>query len=223
MYASRTAAIVAAALFVLGACGSSSNAGTAAPATVAPAAPASAAAASVPAPAASVAPASLPAASAVAQAASAPPAGPSLPPTTIDPCALLTTKEASLLADTTLPDATATAANPARLCVRNSTSAIKGITVGVLDASAASDAQVGYQEAIAQIRASQAGIKLIPVSGVGDEADALAYSSSILSIEAIYVRKGKVFFDIVYLAHAGGGPSIGDLENAAKVALGRLP
>jgi hypothetical protein len=151
-----------------------------------------------------------------------PPVGPTLPPTTIDPCALLTDQEASRLAGTTLSAGKPETAASERLCVRNGAAGLPAVTVAVLDASAASEAQIAYQEAWTKVNASLKGFNPTPVAGLGDEAETLSFSMSGFSGIGIAVRKGKVFFDIFYEG-AGGGPSVSALKSAASTALGRLP
>jgi hypothetical protein len=221
MHASRTFVVLAVAAIALGACSSSG-------ATAAPAAPASVAAANTPAPAASAQPSTpAPASAMPTLAMTEPPAGASLPLANIDPCTLLTDQEASQLAGATLPAGKGSVAGSQRLCVRAATGLPpSSITVGVIDASSVSQAEIAYNEAYLNLKATTAGLHPTPVTGIGDQAETISASMSVqgvtASIAAIYVRKGGIFFDIVFEG-VGAGPGMSALESAASTAVGRLP
>lgn len=230
MSASRAFVILTAASLVLGACSS------AAPST---GAAASAPAAATAAPAASAAPVAAP--SAVASVPSAPvpasePPAATMPdvtavPTSVDPCQLVTAAEAGQLAGTTFGAGhDETTSGNGRLCVYGSQT-LNVFTVDVGQAPDVATAKSEETAALAELQKASnvSGLKVTELPGFASGADAAVaqggatIAGKTISVSAIYVLKGVIFFGFSDLVLGTGAPSASALEAQAKVSLGRVP
>jgi hypothetical protein len=184
----------------------------------------------------SVAPAS-PAASAIATASASAGASGSesaqatAVPTSVDPCQLVTAQEVSALTGATFSAGQAsTAANNVKSCNYGQ----EGVDFTVIASRAPDEATAKKNEddAKAQLQRNAPGLpyKLEELPGFAPGADAAIVSGSMdsggLSYSgiAIYVLKGTDFFAITDIATMGAGPpTSAEMQDLAKVALGRLP
>ena len=154
-------------------------------------------------------------------------------PTSVDPCQLVTAKEVSALTGATFSaDAgqAATDTNNVKTCSYGQ----EGVDVTVL-ASRAPDvatAKKDEDDAKADLQKNAPGlpIKVDDLPGFSPGADAVVVSlsmggsASTYSGIAIYVLKGTDFFAITDISTLGsGGPTSAQMQDLAKVALGRLP
>ena len=225
MSASRAFVILTAASLVVGACSSAAATGAPAAATAAP--EASAAPVSVPSAAASM--------PIVASVASLPPAA-TMPditavPTSVDPCPLVTAAEAGQLAGTTFgagkPETTS---GNGRICVYGSQT-LNVFTVIVGQAPDAATAKSEETAALAELQnaSNVSGLKVTQLPGFASGADAAVaqggatIAGKTISVSAIYVLKGVIFFGFSDLVLGTGAPGASALEAQAKVALTRVP
>jgi hypothetical protein len=207
-----TVALVLAGL-VVGACSSSTataaGTGTPAPTSVAPAATSTPAATDTPAP-------------------SSEPSLATGVPTSLDPCQLVTSQEASQLAGASYgAGVEGTTSGGGKTCVYGGQT-LNVFTVIVGQAPDVATAQAGKAEAQAAIL-QQAG-KGIAFTELPNFADGAAYlvgsftvSGQTLNGSAIYVLKGTVFFGFSDLALGHPTPTSAALQAQAQVILGRLP
>jgi hypothetical protein len=207
----RTAAALAVPLsaLLLTACGSSASTGTSSGSGSAAAAQ----------PAASAAPS--PSQSAVA--------------TSLDPCQLVTSSEASSLAGTTFGPGQEETTNGGKRCVYGSQTT-NVFTVEVAQAQDASTAQADWSQEQSQAQ-NLVEQKLPPgvdvslntqnVTGLGDRA-ATAYSTASVAghkigISGIYLLKGATFLAFQDLLLGSNPPSSAAMQAEARTALGRVP
>ena len=154
-------------------------------------------------------------------------------PTSVDPCQLVTAQEVSALTGATFSaDAgqAATDTNDVKTCNYGQ----EGVDVTIL-ASRAPDvatAKKDEDDAKADLQKNAPGlpIKVDDLPGFSPGADAVVVSlsmggsASTYSGIAIYVLKGTDFFAITDISTLGfGGPTSAQMQDLAKVALGRLP
>jgi len=228
MSASRAFVILTAASLVVGACSSaapSTGAAASAPAAATAAPAASAAPVTVPSAAASVAAsvASLPPASAVPEATGV--------ATSVDPCQLVTASEAGQLAGATFgPGKPETTSGNGRICVYGSQT-LNVFTVDVGQAPDVATAKSEETAALAELQKASnvSGLKVTELPGFASGADAAVaqggatIAGKTISVSAIYVLKGVIFFGFSDLVLGTGAPSASALEAQAKVALTRVP
>lgn len=132
-------------------------------------------------------------------------------------CTLLTDAQASAVNASNYPPGVNHLLNSGFIeCVWQSPTPPSSITVQVLSTSG----DTAAQEAYANAEASVHGFALTPVTGVGDEAE-IARAPAGVNTGGIYVRKGSMFFDVVYLG--GTTPPDAALTTAATLVLGNLP
>lgn len=230
MSASRAFVILTAASLALGACSSaapSTGAAVSAPAAATAAPAASAAPVTAPSVAASVPSAAVPA--------SEPPAA-TMPdvtavPTSVDPCQLVTAAEAGQLAGTTFgPGKPETTSGNGRLCIYGSQT-LNVFTVDVGQAPDVATAKSEETAALAELQKASnvSGLKVTELPGFADGADAAVaqggatIAGKTISVSAIYVLKGVIFFGFSDLVLGTGAPSASALEAQAQVSLGRVP
>ena len=154
-------------------------------------------------------------------------------PTSVDPCQLVTAQEVSALTGATFSaDAgqAATDTNNVKTCSYGQ----EGVDVTVLASRAPDEATAKKDEddAKADLQKNAPGlpIKVDDLPGFAPGADAVVVSlsmggsASTYSGIAIYVLKGTDFFAITDISTLGfGGPTSAQVQDLAKVALGRLP
>ena len=100
-------------------------------------------------------------------------------------------------------------------CVWQTPTPPSSITLQVLATSGDTSAQEAYANAEAEVH----GFSVVTVPGVGDEAE-IARAPGV-NTGGIYVRRGNLFFDVVYLN--GTGATDAALVLAATEVLGNLP
>jgi hypothetical protein len=223
MSASRACVILAATSLVLGACTSAAATGVPAAATAAPTAstapvPVPSAAASVVASVASLAPAAtMPDVTAV--------------PTAVDPCQLVTAAEAGQLAGATFgagkPETTS---GHGRICIYGyQTLNIFSVIVGQAPDVATAKSEEAAAVAELQKASQTSGLKVTQMPGFASGADAAVVQGGAtiggktISVSAIYVLKGVVFFGFSDVVLGASAPDASALEAQARVALGRIP
>jgi hypothetical protein len=213
----RTAAtlpVIASAL-LLAACSS--------PATTTPSQPASAAAAQASSPAAPTAAGSVAATQ-------------SAVPTSLNPCQLVTSSEASALAGTTFgPGQEEANGKHGKRCVYGSqTTNVFTVEVGQAASPAAADADWSAEQARAQALINKklpAGISLSAhtqkISGLGDRAafasGSAAAAGQTIGLSGIYLLKGATFLGFQDLLLGHPAPSAAAMEAEAQKALARVP
>lgn len=156
--------------------------------------------------------------------------------TSLDPCQLVTSSEASALAGTTFgPGKEETSGQNGKRCVYGSqTMNVFTVEVGQDPSPSAAQADWSTERARAQrllTRKLPAGISLSmnakDVSGLGDRAAVATGSASaagqMISFSGIYLLKGSTFlgFQNLLLGHAA--PSAAAMEAEAQKALARVP
>jgi len=115
----------------------------------------------------------------------------------------------------TYGDGVASTVPPALVeCVWQSSSPHASITVQVAALPNVSEAQVAYQEAVASQH-----FAVTDVPNFADKAAIVRAPSA--STGGIYVREGRLFYDVVYLN--GTTPTDDELKLAATIVLGGLP
>ena len=154
-------------------------------------------------------------------------------PTAIDPCQLVTADEASALAGAKFGAKSSTlTSNNAKLCSYGQ----QGLSLNVIVAAAPDAASAKAQEpafkAEIESQAAAAGLDDLKVTEITDfqpgvDAAVLSGSTTIggTKIEgvALYALKNAVLLAITDLAYGGKAPTAAAVEDAAKVALDRLP
>ena len=222
MTARGVRALVVASMIGLGACSTSAG-GTATPSvTVAPSQPA-------PSPAASASTA--PAPSAAESASSSQGAQATAVPTDIDPCALVTPAEASALTGANFTEGqAATGENNVKTCNYGQEGVDLTVTAAVAPDEATAKANEEATKADLEKNSGGLPYKLEELPGFAPGVDAAVASGSAssggLSFTgiAIYVLKGTEFFAITDIATLSGqAPTSQQMQDQAKVALGRLP
>jgi hypothetical protein len=152
-------------------------------------------------------------------------------PTSVDPCQLVTAQEASALTGANFGEGqAATDANNVKSCSYGQ----EGVDLMVLASRAPDEATAKKNEddAKAELERNAPGLpyKLEELLGFAPGADAAIVSGSMSSSGlsymgiAIYVLKGTDFFAITDIATLNGqAPTSAQMQDLAKVALGRLP
>ena len=141
----------------------------------------------------------------------------SLPPG-FDACTLLTAAQASGINGSSYPTGVNHVLNGGFIeCVWQTPTPPSSITLQVLATSGVTAAQ----EAYAKAKALANGFTLTAVANFADEAEIARAPSTTIKTGGIYVRKGSLFFDVVYLG--GTAPTDDGLTAAATLVLGNLP
>jgi len=152
-------------------------------------------------------------------------------PTSVDPCQLVTAQEASALTGANFSEGQASIdANNVKSCSYGQ----EGVDLTVLASRAPDEATAKKNEddAKAELERNAPGLpyKLEELPGFAPGADAAMVSGSMASGGlsysgiAIYVLKGTDFFAITDIATLSGqAPTSAQMQDLAKVALGRLP
>jgi hypothetical protein len=220
MRRSQSLPALASCLLVVAACSAASTTPTA---TVAPAAST---------PAVTLAPTANPTANPTAGPSPSP--SPSAPveatgvPTAIDPCQLVTAKEAATLTGVPFGPGDESTSGITRLCSYGQEGNVFEVLVD--QAPDAATAKAAEKAAEAEFAKSvPVGIKVTRLSGLEPGVDAAmadfkasAGGSTIAGI-GIYLLKGAVFVAISDVAVGGTTPSASAMQDQAKVALGRVP
>ena len=225
----RSGSLAASLVLLLAACSGSTSpsSGGAASGSPGPAsAPPSVVASSLPsaAPSTSVAPS---ASTSASPPASEEPSLPSAVPTKVDPCQLVTQDEASTLAGATLPPGKgSTFENNGRICAYGSTAAT--FTVEVTQALDQATVDVAKQQVLKQLQsAAGKGVKETQLSGIGDDAALITFSTKIngadLNGVAIYLLKGTYFVVLSDLGFAHPVATGDAMQAQAQTVVGRLP
>ena len=136
-------------------------------------------------------------------------------PPSIDPCSLLTDEQASAVNKVTYGPGVSHFPGRLSLCVWQSKSPPASVTVEVLVAPEATEAETQWVAAQAALH----GFALTKVPGFADQAVIARAPGGFTG--GIYVRDGATFFDVVYLR--GTQPSDNVLKLAATLVLGHLP
>jgi hypothetical protein len=152
-------------------------------------------------------------------------------PTAIDPCQIVTAEEASTLTGVTLGAGQAsTDENNVKTCDYGA----EGVVFSVIASQAPDEATAKKNEddAKADLEKNAPGLKynLEELPGIAPGADAAVVSGSAsvggnaFSGIAIYVLKGTEFFAITDISTGGAkAPTSAQMQDEAKVAIGRLP
>jgi hypothetical protein len=149
-------------------------------------------------------------------------------PTSIDPCQLVTTQEASQMAGVTYPAGKeSTTSGGGKMCTYGyQTADVFEVIVG--QAPDKATAQAGLAQAKADIE-KQAN-NIAKFTELPSFADGAAYYTGSFSISgvrinagAFYALKGLVFFGFSDLSNLHPAPSVSALEAQATTILGRLP
>jgi hypothetical protein len=221
----RTIAGLASCVLVLAACTSSASSS----ASLSPTSPPAASAAAPSAAATSTTASSGPSANALGTPAATPsPAvassGPSAVPTAIDPCALVTSAEASKLAGITFgPGKESTTSTGEKKCAYG-TGTTNLIQVGVLQSPDMATINAAKTAALAEIQQLVGkGIKVTQLPSLGDGAAVAEGTAGPLNASAIDLTKGLVFFHIGHVAAGRPAASSAALQAQAETVLGRLP
>jgi len=149
------------------------------------------------------------------------PSGPaalaSLPPG-FDACTLLTGDQVTAVNGSKYPAGVNHLLNGGFVeCVWQTRTPPSSITLQVLATSGDTSAQEAYANAEAAVH----GFSLVTVPGVGDEAEIARAPAGTANSGGIYVRRGNIFFDVVYVA--GTGATDAALMLAATEVLANLP
>ena len=158
-------------------------------------------------------------------------------PVALDPCAIVTSAEASTLAGASFgAGREETTSGGAKTCVYGYQT-LNVFTIVVTQASDPATAQTAYDNAKAQAQAqlsqgAPSGVKFnvnlsdTSISGA-DRASAATGTGTIsgqtISISAVYVLKGSVFFTFADLVLGHAAPALSLMEAQATTSLGRLP
>ncbi len=141
----------------------------------------------------------------------------SLPPG-FNACTLLTGDQVTAVNGSTYPAGVNHLLNGGFIeCVWQTPTPPSSITLQVLATSGDTSAQEAYANAEALVH----GFSLVSVPGVGDEAEIARAPAGTVNSGGIYVRRGNLFFDVVYLN--GTGATDAALTLAATQVLGNLP
>lgn len=149
-------------------------------------------------------------------------------PTSLDPCQLVTSQEASQLAGTTIGTGREqTDSNNAKRCFYDYQTT-NVFTVEVVQAPDVATAQAAKAQALASIqRASKPGLTVTTLTNVADGAVLAQGSASAggatLSVSSIGVLKGTVFFAFSDAVFGHPAPSNAAMLGEAQIVLGRLP
>ena len=178
------------------------------------------------------------AASATSAAASSPSASssPSAVATSLDPCQLVTSSEASALAGTTFgAGQEKTTSGGGKMCVYGS-QAKNVFTVEVGQDQSSSDARAQWSSAEAKAKkllqhkvpaGITVSVQTADVSGLGDKAATVYSRNSIaghkFGISGIYLLKGATFVAFQDLLLGGAPPSTSALQAQARTTLSRVP
>lgn len=155
--------------------------------------------------------------------------------TSLDPCQLVTSSEASSLAGTTFGPGQEESTNGGKRCVYGSqTTNVFTVEVAQAQDSATAQADWSQEQSQAQNLAEQklpAGVSMSlstqNVTGLGDRA-ATAYASTSMAgqkigISGIYLLKGATFLAFQDLLLGHNPPSSAALQAEARTALARVP
>ena len=220
MFRVRTISGLASCVLVLAAC----SASTGGSASAAPASPAPASAA--PSAPASSAPSARPstAASPTGAASNAATAGPSA----INPCTLVTAKEASTLTGLTFPASRESTLAGFKICTYGQEG--NSFVVEAAIAPDAATAKKAEQQAMAQAQKDlPVAFKTTRLTAFAPGVDAVmaqftgSLQGTTVSAIGIYVLKGAAFFDITDVAMGGTTPTAAALQAQAKISLARVP
>lgn len=150
--------------------------------------------------------------------------GPTAVPTAIDPCALVTSAEASKLAGTTFGAGKAqTTPTNLKECIYGAQT-VNQVNVEVAQSPDVATIQAAKADAEAALQQlASKGLTVTKLPGLGDGAAVLEGSFNHVNGSAIDVTKGTVFFLISNLAVGHPAASSAALQAQAQVALGRLP
>jgi hypothetical protein len=144
--------------------------------------------------------------------------GSTLPPTTINPCTLLSDEQASTLTGATYGDGKEDAAGPdGHLCVWSDDASHSSVTVGVISAPS----QAIAQQAFALAKGDQSGFAFTSVTNLADQAYIARKSESTTDLSGLYAIDGSTYFFVATLG--GTSPTDGALRVAALLVLGGLP
>ena len=148
-------------------------------------------------------------------------------PTTLDPCQLVTSQEASALAGATFgPGKPETTSGNGKMCTYGyqTLNVFMVIVAQAPDAAALAQAEAQAQS---EVTSQAPGTKITQLSGLGDKAVFLSGGGSIqgqtLNVSAIYVVKGLVFFGFSDLKLNAPAPSQAQMSAEAALVLARLP
>ena len=179
---------------------------------------------------------SAPASASVApsDAASAPPAsaGPTAAPTSIDPCELVTAEEVSKLTGTTFSKGEESTEDNHKICSYGQEGMVFEVLVSVAPDAATAKAQEPAFKADLEKGAAQAGLKDMKLTEMPDfepGVDAAVVSGSVsaggqkLKGIALYALKGAVLVALSDIALGGSVPTSAEMQDQARVTLGRLP
>ena len=152
-------------------------------------------------------------------------------PTSIDPCQLVTPADATKLTGAPFTEGQAsTGANNVKTCEYGQEGVVLTVVAAVAPDEATAKANEEATKADLEKNAPGLPIKVEERPGFAPGVDAAVASGSAsgggLSYDgiAIYVLKGTEFFAITDIATLGGGaPTSQQMQDLAKVALGRLP
>jgi hypothetical protein len=136
--------------------------------------------------------------------------------TTLDPCALFTTADATALTGASYGAGVPGTSAGARLCMYINLSAHATVSLTIRQAATPAEAQAAYAAAVAVAPGT-----LTKLVGYGDDATIARYGQTGISMSSIYVLTGSIFFLISPIT-GGTGPTDVALKIAAMAVLGRL-
>jgi len=149
-------------------------------------------------------------------------------PTSLDPCQLVTSQEASQLAGVSYGvGEEGTTSGGGKRCVYGANT-LNVFTILVAQAPDVATAKAGKAEAEAAL-SQQAGnsVSFTEIPGLGDGAAYMVGSVTVagktIKGSAIYVLKGTIFFGFSDLALSGATPTAAAMQAQAQTILGRLP
>jgi hypothetical protein len=212
-------------LLVLAACTPSGGVSASLPPASAPAASAAAPSVAATSTAASAGPSAVALGTPAATASPSPASNvPSAVPTAIDPCALVTSAEASKLAGITYgPGKAETTPTGEKKCSYGA-GATNLIQVGVLESPDMATINAAKVDALAEIQQLVSkGIKVTQLPTLGDGGAVAQGTAGPLNVSAIDVTKGLIFFHIGHLAVGRPAATSAALQAQAETVLGRLP
>ncbi len=166
---------------------------------------------------------------------STPSAAASSAPTNIDPCTLVTAQEATQMTGTAFPAGKeSTTESGAKMCTYSHVPDVVNVIVAIASDAATARAQWDQQQATAQQQLEQSfggqginySVSTISVSGADRAAVATAsgaFGGQTLSISAIYVLKGAVFFTFSDLALNHAAASSTAMQAEAATSATRIP
>ncbi len=169
----------------------------------------------------SAAPSAVPSAAAASQ-----DAGPTLPPTALDPATLLSQSEAASLAGGPVGACVKRDVDNRKTCTYSATGIQVAVTVLQAPSQTALDAGKAIVLADLQ-KAAYNGIKTSRISGIGDDAALMtvSFSSGGISLKGVgvYAVKGLTFVSITVLGIGHAVPSAATVEAQATTTVGRIP